>query len=327
MKKTINKFLVYSFLVTVLCFTSKNSFSQINFSNPDFESWSSSSLPTNWNSLSYSGYSLCDISRTNNAASGNYAVELQASRLSQTLTTMFNLPQIVIPGIITNATVNLTSLSNIRESLSGLAGLFSDPENIDMESLNVFSNILSNGLNINQVRFIDKVKGKYTFTPVSENDIAIFAVLCLKTSSNGRNVVGGGFKTITEQTNSYIDFSVDVTQYSEADELIFAAIIGTKDVSATNFGKLRVDNLSIEEGSELGIEETMTNDFVVYPNPSSDNTFKIKCNNSETISVFNTLGVKVLEVNNYISETPLRVDEKGVYLIKIGDKFNKLVIK
>lgn len=101
----------------------------------------------------------------------------------------------------------------------------------------------------------------------------------------------------------------------------------------TYIGKL---NLMTSQGNYIlivlldvyyGLDEFGTNSFTLYPNPVKENLM-ISGNNLGNISIFNTLGQKIkeIEVNNDEMSIDVSGFENGVYFVKVGDKTQKFVV-
>ena len=103
-------------------------------------------------------------------------------------------------------------------------------------------------------------------------------------------------------------------------------------LTAGNFG---ISNLRVGTVSKpLGIEEDLVKyGFALYPNPAK-NSLTIKNNSTkiaEAISIINNLGQKVYSNTITLSNNELTIDTNGfapgVYIVKIGNNSQKLIIE
>ena len=97
----------------------------------------------------------------------------------------------------------------------------------------------------------------------------------------------------------------------------------------TKLGNVRVDDIEVYLLSGVGIDENSLNDFVIYPNPSSDIVNVSLKNPNGMISLLSTDG-KVIESREVSSNTEtfnVGSLKAGVYFIQVGQSVKKLMVK
>lgn len=296
---------------------------QINFVNADFENWSSNTSASGWNTLGYMGFNLCEFSRTTDAYSGNFAASISSQMLPSLVSNMLGIPQIAIPGFMTNATIDFTQLISIFQGISNIGDGISLTDNLEM--LNSLSNILTNGLNVDGYE-VSAINGQFSFEPASSTEMGLLATILVNTENNSRSIVGGGVQEIIDATDGYQDFSIEMFSLGKAQELIFLALTTSMDTNAVEFGKLKLDNLSIS-ANQVGLEEIEEdNSIVLYPNPAKQ-SFKIQCNTPKQVSICDAIGRTIKQFDNYTPNTTITLENKGIYFVKIDNSYKKLVIE
>lgn len=296
---------------------------QINFVNADFENWSSNTSASGWNTLGYMGFNLCEFSRTTDAYSGNFAASISSQMLPSLVSSMLGIPQVAIPGFMTNATIDFTQLLSIFQGISNIGEGSSLTDNLEM--LNNLSNILTNGLNVDGYE-ISAINGQFSFETASSMDMGLLAALLVNTENNSRTIVGGGVQEIVDATNGYQDFTIDIFSLGKAQELIFLTLTTSMDTNATEFGILKIDNLSIS-ANQVGLENIEENNSIVlYPNPAKQ-SFKIQCDTPKQVSICDAMGRTIKYFENYTPSTTITLENKGVYFVKIDNSCKKLVIE
>lgn len=113
--------------------------------------------------------------------------------------------------------------------------------------------------------------------------------------------------------------TVDLSAYDGSDNLIVAF------VNIGGYGQaLYLDNILVESSETLTvIDETINNELLVYPNPTS-NKLTIKTSyDIDKVELYNILGKKVLESTNL--ELNLNPLSDGVYILQIYSGENKLI--
>ena len=100
------------------------------------------------------------------------------------------------------------------------------------------------------------------------------------------------------------------------------------------FDEIRVaNNWSQATGGTLGIVNSNTSNFTIYPNPVSNGVFYISStsNIEKEITVFNTLGQQVLQAKTNTEAVNVSELNKGTYFVKITEAgtsaVNKLIIQ
>ncbi|WP_246277528.1 family 16 glycosylhydrolase [Winogradskyella ursingii] len=110
--------------------------------------------------------------------------------------------------------------------------------------------------------------------------------------------------------------------------LLNVAMGGISGAIDSNFteSSMVIDYVRIYQNSALGIEDKISEEFRVYPNPATS-TIKVQSiNQIDRIELYNSLGQLVLVNNHDIKELNLEDIEAGIYLVKIYSE-NTTVIK
>lgn len=321
MKKTI------IVLLSLLIASSVTLEAQNNFTNPGFESWSGVLSPSanGWNTLGYMGINLCSITKSTQVHGGSYAIGISAKQLPSLIASALNTDPFAVPGLLTNADINLSALM-------GLMGSDSLDLNFDSlgQSLNALANVFTNGLSINTMP--SQVNGYAKFAPVG-NEFAVMLAVVVSGTDTNRQVIGAGYATlgniIDTSTNgnqptktidtAFHQFNINILPFglssAEPSELIFIALISPTDETATEFGALYLDDLSVDYTSSLNAIASKDN-IAMYPNPTSS-SFRINTPNNSKITITNALGQTVFQNNNYTCLAPISITEKGVYFVQI----------
>ncbi|MBO6117209.1 MAG: T9SS type A sorting domain-containing protein [Bacteroidales bacterium] len=314
-------------------------YAQEQFDNSGFEQWNNKeSLPVGWYTLSYQlpvfgNIYFCDIKRSTDAAEGQYCAEISPERLDKniastisTLTGMTGLDEFYIPALLTNAKVNLSqkSLSLLPDLMTALNG---NTDNI-YELSNTLLSFLSDGKKISSEKgAIKSVSGYYKFNSVNAEEGFVIAALLVNNSGGQRSVAGGGMMAAQESTDDFVYFNIPVVYADVADEIIFIAVTSVFDSAATQVGSLKIDDISINY-QNTGIDDVTNNtDFAVYPNPAANKTFKINVAYPQTVRIYNMSGVLIKEIPYCTKDTPVYLNEKGVYLIKTDCLSEKITVK
>lgn len=290
------------------------------FQNPGFENWTETT-PNNWNTLSIPVFgNLCDITSSTEFHSGNYAVSIGAQSASG----------MIIPGFLTNSTIDMTSLMTIFANGINISD-FSDPSDFS-QLLNFFTD----GVQLTQKP--TSVNGYYSWNPIdNENEMFILYSIVISNVSGQREVIGGSVYPFTIPASSkatYNSFESPITYVDEEStptELIFFAITTSLDTTATTFGHLLLDDLSISSTSGLSeISVKKDNSFIIYPNPSKGE-FKLNVKSQVEVSVYNQLGQVVVHPVIYTPNKSIKIGEKGIYFVRVKDnsgyKTQKLIVK
>lgn len=320
------------FTLLVISFALFSAQAQINFDNADFERWTSSTSAQSWNSLGismgFTDLSLCDISRTTDAFSGEYAMQIKAKPLPELVSSLIGISSFAVPGFITNAKVDMeTLLSLLQDASSLLNSSDTSSDDLSLEMLEQFAYVLTDGLDISDAGTPTLISGKYKLELVSDQEVAAVMALCVKVEGETRTIVGGGLSQLLATDDNYQDFSLDIMNTDNSNELIFIAVSATMDTLATSFGALKLDNLSISFSTESNISEIENQQVKIYPNPSFDKTFRIDCEENQDVVVYDVLGRTINKVENYIPNSLIKIEKEGSYIIKVGDRHSKLIIK
>lgn len=120
--------------------------------------------------------------------------------------------------------------------------------------------------------------------------------------------------------SQWVTKTVDLSAYDGSDNLLIAF------VNMGNYGQaLYLDNILVESSGTLSItDETINNELLVYPNPTSDK-LTIKTNyDIDKVELYNILGKKVME-NANTQELNLNSLSNGVYMLQIYSGKTKLI--
>ncbi|MBO7229357.1 MAG: hypothetical protein J6V18_06730, partial [Bacteroidales bacterium] len=78
--------------------------------NNGFESWTGN-IPQGWNTLGFMGFNLCDVNKTTDVHSGEFAITVAPAMLPDMLVAAMGLTEsFSIPGFLTNGTINMEYL-------------------------------------------------------------------------------------------------------------------------------------------------------------------------------------------------------------------------
>lgn len=319
MKKII---LIVSLCLGFLCINAQNSNTQ--FSNNGFEQWSSSSNPQSWNSLGYMGYSLCEVSKSTQHVGGSYSLQLKSKKLSSIVAALFNIPQINVPGFITNGTIDVMTLMTSATPLM-------DYQNMDLSDymplLQSLKNVLTDGLRISDLP--ETIEGYYDFSPISNNDVFVIFAYTTGTVADSLAVTGGGVFYANSATDGFESFSIPINYLANnAEELYLVGLVLNINDEATEFGSVRLDDINITYIPESSCSDIVNeeNDVAAFPNPTK-NGFSINTKAQEKVEIFDLMGRKVKEITDYSPNTPIYVENKGTYIVKIAEKNLKVIVE
>lgn len=286
--------------------------------NNGFESWTGN-IPQGWNTLGFMGFNLCDVNKTTDAHSGEFAITVAPAMLPSSLAAMMGMTEaFAIPGVLTNGMIDI----NVLMELMGDTAAFEN-----MLSEEILTNILTDGMRLNEQP--SEITGYYKFEQV-ENSYDMFGVagLLYATIEGERRLVGMGFfsNEMKNSSSGYQSFSMPFEYIYEipADELIVLALV-VSDGTATDFSTLYLDDLNVVYNS--GIEEAIfDNKVAVYPNPTSGD-FKLNGANGSKVIISDVLGREVLNIEKYDGQS-VTLSQKGVYFLNIeGKQTQKLIVK
>ncbi|KJD34678.1 hypothetical protein PK35_02615 [Tamlana nanhaiensis] len=141
------------------------------------------------------------------------------------------------------------------------------------------------------------------------------------------------------------DYSIDTNGVWELQDFTFTTGAGAttdgfisfnKCDSASNATYTYIDNFEIYDMSTLSADDFELNNvaFKLYPNPSTNNVFKIALNDFDSavnVKVFNLLGKEVINKDFVSNSKTIEVNHKlnaGIYIVKINDSAtSKLIVK
>ncbi|MDD2529898.1 MAG: T9SS type A sorting domain-containing protein [Bacteroidales bacterium] len=305
-------------VLTLWAFTAN---AQSVFQNAGFESWNESS-PSNWNTLSIMSTTLCDISKSAVSNSGDFAVKIAPQQLPPAIAAFIGVDGMVVPGLLTNATINMTAITS---------ALSSGQLNFDNNTL---ISVFSNGVQLNEKPA--SVDGFISWNPIDETkESVILGTYVISNQSGTREVIGMGAASVMIGTNgTYAPFKASIIYQDEQKvptELIFITLVNSLDSNASSFGYLLLDDVSITP--QVGLENISADSKklpFIFPNPTNGD-FKLNVTNEVEISVYNQLGQVIIPQTEYTPNKTLSLKEKGVYFVRIKDskgfKTQKLVVK
>lgn len=286
--------------------------------NNGFESWTGN-IPQGWSTLGFMGFNLCDVNKTTDAHSGEFAITVAPAMLPSSLAAMMGMTEsFAIPGVLTNGMIDI----NVLMELMGDTAAFEN-----MLSEEILTNILTGGMRLNEQP--SEITGYYKFEQV-ENSYDMFGVagLLYATIEGERRLVGMGFfsNEMKNSSSGYQSFSMPFEYIYEipADELIVLALVASEE-TATEFSTLYLDDLNVVYTS--GIEEAIfDNKVAVYPNPTSGD-FKLNGADGCKVIISDVLGREVLNIERYDGQS-VTLSQKGVYFLNIkGKQTQKLIVK
>ncbi len=304
------------FLVAAMAFCT--TYAQ-QFTNGNFEAWSGNS-PQGWNSLGYMGFNLCDINKSSDANGGNTAVRIAPKPLPSVIAAMVG-ADMVVPGFLTNATVNMQAIIDLFTS--------GGDEDIDFTP-EVIMNLLHDGLRLNEQP--SSISGYYKFNEMdTANDIFLLQALLFAGEGEERQIVGMGIFTNDPEmmkSEGYASFTMELNKLSEtpATELIFLALVGTdEENTAANMASLLLDDLTINYNT--GLEKLdLTSRLAIYPNPCSGD-FRLNAPAGSSVRITDALGRSVKNIESYDNGT-ISLENKGIYFVNIDNKqVGKLIVR
>ena len=286
--------------------------------NNGFESWTGN-VPQGWSTLGFMGFNLCEVNKTTDAHSGEFAITVAPAMLPSSLAAMMGMTEpLVIPGILTNGTIDMDVLMGLMTNVDTTGDFLSEE---------ILTNILTDGMRLNEQP--SEITGYYKFEQV-ENSYDMFGVagLLYATIEGERRLVGMGFfsNEMKNSSSGYQSFSMPFEYIYEipADELIVLALVASEE-TATEFSTLYLDDLNVVYNS--GIEEAVfDNKVTAYPNPTSGN-FKLNGAEGSRVIISDVLGREVLNIERYDGQS-VTLSQKGVYFLNIeGKQTQKLIVK
>lgn len=309
MKKFLS-FLTVAFLVLSL--------NAQQFNNSGFETWVGNA-PQGWNSLGYMGYNLCKVAKSTDAYSGNYAIEVASQNFPPVLAAIMGMEEtFVVPGLLTNATIDMATL--IQMFTSGTAG----DVDFDMQTL---ANLFTDGLALTNQP--SAITGYYNFVQVdAENSYFSILGLMVAEVEGQRQIVGIGYYSNEElmKSEGYQEFTIDLINFTgtPATELILLALVESDEVEGS-FSSLFLDDVNVVYPS--GLEALrFDNSLSVYPNPTSGD-FRIEGATDSHIVITNALGHVVEQIEHYNGQT-IRLNDKGVYFVRLDNgSVRKLIVE
>ncbi len=308
--------------VIFMCFTSKAQ----QFTNSSFETWAAN-MPQGWSSLGFMGMNLCEVSKSTDANTGDYAVKVAPKMLPSSIATMMQVESFAIPGFLTNGTINFELLLELLAQSDTTMG--------EMDYMNLLTNLITGGLQIEESNQPSTINGYYKFNYQEETETAYdyfeMTALLFGEVEGIRTIVGlGAFYSddVFAKTEGYQQFEMPIYYVSQqpANEVIYLAIVGCEETRTANFPELYLDDIMINYESSLE-DVANTQEISVYPNPSNGK-LRINCENNSHIQIVNPLGQVVKEINNYTPNSVIEIEQSGIYFVKVGGrKATKLIVK
>ena len=136
--------------VIFMCFTSKAQ----QITNSSFETWAAN-MPQGWSSLGFMGMNLCEVAKTTDVNSGNYAVKVAPKMLNPAIASMMQVEAFAIPGFLTNGTINFELLLELLAQSDTTMG--------EMDYMNLLTNLITGGLQIEDSNQPSTINGYYKF--------------------------------------------------------------------------------------------------------------------------------------------------------------------
>lgn len=178
--------------------------------------------------------------------------------------------------------------------------------------------------------YLNDGSGQMTFHSTLFNNTAIIESMQSVDSDNN------GFKDL------YTAFGNIAKIYPNAGDISFGSAItvqNTSGISITQTAIADFDNDGIEEYIWSGVNTTLayqknttlgTKDFSIktlrlYPNPVKDKLYIAGDNIPESLSLYNTLGQKVMTASNIENGIDVSALTKGIYIIKVGTAYSRFI--
>lgn len=169
-------------------------------------------------------------------------------------------------------------------------------------------------------QFLASADASISFWACSHDEIYPEEHFGVAVSTSG-NTDPADFTTIAEWTipnnwnkgqSEWTEYRADLSQF--AGQMIYVAI---RHFNCTDQYKLDVDDVTIIAGDELAVEESVI-EACVAPNPTQGNV-TVKADGMKQITVFNTLGQKVLSFAVDADQVTMDLSryEAGVYFVRI----------
>ena len=320
MKKT--RFTI-CFIVMALCGYTLNAQTPI-LTNGDFEEWSDN-MPEGWKTISIPMLGISSsVAKTEDSQSGLYAVELETKEHQ------FMGEDIILPGILTNADVNLMALFQVLEEMEQM-------DSMDMlQILDMITPYITGGTPITGTPV--SFDGYYKYAPSEGSDQCFIMALFFGNDATGKRTAAGiAMHVDSVASDVYKAFSVPYMLIPSEETITpnevvvaFMSSFSMDDQGGPLRGgsRLQVDNVSLTI-SPVGLSDTGNDEVksIVYPNPS-DGTIRITgCEGKNTsVQVTDLEGRIVLEKENYNGEA-MNLPVSGNYLIQVIQNRNSTVHK
>lgn len=307
--------------VSLMCFTTKAQ----QFTNPSFETWAAN-MPQGWSTLGFMGFNLCTMEQSTDAHTGDYSVKIAPKMLDATIAAMMQMEPIAFPAFFTNGVINFEMLMQI---------MMNDGSDITEEDyMNLLSNFITGGLQIEEGNRPTSISGYQKFNNQS-GEANMMMALVFNTENEQRTIIGlgeyfaegdyYGKKTMTEGFQQF-EFPIMYISDLPANEIVFLALVACEEFQTTNFPELYLDDMMINYSSSLEDVETEVA-TTIFPNPTSGKV-RINCENNSHIQIVNPLGQVVKEINNYIPNSIIEIEQSGIYFVRInGEKTTKVIVK
>ena len=287
--------------VSLMCFTAKAQ----QFTNPSFETWAANT-PQGWSTLGFMGFNLCTMEQSTDANTGNYSVKIAPKFLDPTIAAIMQMDSMAFPGFLTNGNFNIEVFMQFLPNAGS--------ELTEEEYMYLLTNIITGGLQIEEDNQPTSISGYYKFNyqPETETTYDYFEMMALLFGEveGERTIVGmGAFYSddVFAKTGEFQQFEMPLYYLTE-------------------YPALYLDDIMINYSSSLeDVENTVAT--TIFPNPTSGK-IRINCENNSYIQIVNPLGQVVKEINNYIPNSIIEIEQSGIYFVRInGEKTTKVIVK
>ena len=94
--------------------------------NNGFESWTGN-IPQGWSTLGFMGFNLCDVNKTTDAHSGEFAITVAPAMLPSSLAAMMGMTEsFAIPGVLTNGMIDINVLMELMGDTAAFENMLSE---------------------------------------------------------------------------------------------------------------------------------------------------------------------------------------------------------
>lgn len=160
------------------------------------------------------------------------------------------------------------------------------------------------------------LSGAFKYTPSGVDTAGIWVDF-----RQGGSSIGGHYEMFLSQS-TYQTFSSPLTFSGVPDSIVFVITSGRNPGSI-----LKVDELAFS-GGNVGIEESMDSDIMIYPNPASD-FVTININGYFSYSIYNITGKLLIRKNDVAGKQTIAISDltRGSYFIQITEGMETITKK